>query len=176
MSELYTDYTKGVSSTQRTEIIMNNPISQLHNNIILQEFRTKFQVEENLVLNTGSWTWSVRPLQPTLGSGIISLNRYALQLSDVTVEEMSELSILVKKLETTLKLTFNYDIMNYLMLMMVDKHVHYHVIPRYNGMRNFADLEWVDNGWPSLPLLADCQHKENIRVTKKIRNTLLGNL
>ena len=144
--------------------------------IELNNFKKKFQVEENLILNTGVWSWSVRPSQPTLGSSIISLNRYALQLSDVTVEEMKELSILVKKLETTLKAAFDYDIMNYLMLMMVDNHVHYHAIPRYSGMRNFAGLEWVDNGWPSLPLLADFQNGDHIGLTEKILNTLLDNL
>ncbi len=141
----------------------------------LEEFTSKFQIENLKILSTKYWTWSVRPSQPTLGSGIISLNRYALHLSEVTKEEMADLGELVLKLENTIKSAFNYDIMNYLMLMMVDHHVHYHVIPRYNGTRKFADLEWVDNGWPVLPVLADNQHQGQSDLLLKIKNALISN-
>ena len=143
---------------------------------LLKEFRTKFCVEDNLVLNTGAWSWSVRPAQATLGAGIISLNRYALHLSDVTPEEMKELASLIKTLESSIKSVFNHDIMNYLMLMMVDHHVHYHVIPRYNGDRSFAGLEWVDNGWPALPVMGDNQHKDQPEIIKEIQKALIENI
>jgi len=53
--------------------------------------------------------------------------------------------------------------MNYMMLMMVDPDVHYHVLPRYAEPRKFADakdaalkaLEFPDSGWPALPKLAE---------------------
>lgn len=138
----------------------------------LQEFRSKFRVEELLIAQTTSWSWSVRPGQPTLGSGVVSLNRPALQLSDVTTEEMAELSGLISILESTVKKCFDYNIMNYLMLMMVDHHVHYHVIPRYDSDRNFADLLWNDNGWPALPALAENQHQDNDGILLKIKKTL----
>ena len=139
----------------------------------LNEFRNKFSVEEYQVVNTGIWTWSIRPSQPTLGSGIISLNRYALHLSDVTSEEMADLALLIHKFEKAIKSTFNHDIMNYLMLMMVDHHVHYHAIPRYSGIRTFAGLDWVDNGWPALPVLGDSQHKNQTDVLKEIQKALV---
>ncbi len=138
----------------------------------LEEFRAKFRVEELLVVNSGSWSWSVRPAQPTLGSGILSLNRYALHLSDVTAEEMQELTGLVSTLEEAIKSTFDYNIMNYLMLMMVDHHVHYHVIPRYDGARRFSGLEWVDNGWPALPALSDNQHKGQEGILESVQDSL----
>jgi len=140
----------------------------------LKEFSSKFQIENLKILSTQYWTWSVRPSQPTLGSGIISLNRYALHFSEVTEEEMADLGILISKLEKAVKSTFDYDIMNYLMLMMVDHHVHYHVIPRYNGTRQFADLEWVDNGWPALPVLADSQDKGQSDLLLKIKDELIS--
>jgi diadenosine tetraphosphate (Ap4A) HIT family hydrolase len=143
---------------------------------VLNEFKSKFNVEEHQVVNSGSWTWSVRPAQVTLGSSILSLNRYALHLSDVTSEEMTELGTLIQLMEKTIKTTFNHDIMNYLMLMMVDKHVHYHVIPRYNGIRTFSGLEWVDNGWPALPVMGDNQHKNQDEVLKDIQKTLINSL
>ena len=142
----------------------------------LAEFKLKFQVDELKIFNTKSWTWSVRPAQPTLGSGILSLNRHALHLSDVTTEEMKELGEIIPKLEKAIKSAFNHNIMNYLMLMMVDHHVHYHVIPRYDGIRQFSGLDWVDNGWPALPVMGDNQHKNQSGALLSIKEELLSSV
>ena len=81
-----------------------------------EEFRAKFRVEELNVLENRSWSWSVRPGQPTLGAGILSLNRHAGKFSDVTAEEMKGLAELVGALEGAVKTAFDHAIMNYLML------------------------------------------------------------
>mgnify|MGYP000964088017 CR=1 FL=1 len=39
------------------------------------------------------------------------------------------------------------------MLLMVDPDVHFHVIPRYAGSRQFRDLSFPDAGWPGVPAL-----------------------
>lgn len=142
----------------------------------LHEFKEKFKVEELTIVKNESWTWSVRPGQPTLGSGIISLNRYALEMSEVNPEEMKQLSELIQTVEKTLKNAFDYNIMNYLMLMMVDHHVHYHVIPRYDSKREFEGLNWVDNGWPALPILGDNQNNRSLGILEKIQQNLIVNL
>lgn len=139
----------------------------------LAEFRAKFRVDELLVLDNGAWSWSVRPGQPTLGAGVLSLNRHAPRLSDVSPAEMAELAGLIRTLERAMKAAFDYDIMNYLMLMMVDHHVHYHVIPRYDGVRQFAGVEWLDKGWPALPVLGDNQHAEHPGVLAAVRQALV---
>ena len=142
----------------------------------MEEFRAKFRVEELKVMENSSWTWSVRPGQPTLGAGILSLNRYALKLSDVTGEEMKDLADLIRAMEATIQAAFGYNIMNYLMLMMVDHHVHYHVIPRYEETRSFAGTEWVDNGWPALPLIGDSQHADDPGLLHVIQDRLKSKL
>jgi len=140
----------------------------------LEEFRAKFRVEELKLLENRSWTWSVRPGQPTLGASILSLNRYAGTFSDVTADEMQDLADLVGTLEGAIQRAFNHNIMNYLMLMMVDHHVHYHVIPRYEGTRSFAAREWADNGWPALPVLGDSQHQDDPDVLHLIQQKLIA--
>lgn len=140
----------------------------------LDEFKTKFRVNELTVIKNEAWTWSVRPNQPTLGSGIISLNRYALHLAEVIPDEMAKLGELIAIAERTIKIAFNHNIMNYLMLMMVDHHVHYHVIPRYDGSRLFSGLEWIDNGWPALPVMSDSQHKGQENVLQLIQEALIS--
>ncbi len=142
----------------------------------LEGFREKFRVAELLVLDSGAWSWSVRPGQPTLGSGVISLNRGAKTLAEVTPEEMAELSGLVKRLEAAVRTCFDHRIMNYLMLMMVDHQVHYHVIPRYDSPRRFGGREWVDNGWPQLPALSDNQHADAPDSRHAIRDALRATL
>jgi len=138
----------------------------------LEQFRTKFRVQELKVTENRSWSWSVRPGQPTLGAGILSLNRHAGRFSEVTGEEMKDLADLVGVLEGAVREAFDHAIMNYLMLMMVDHHVHYHVIPRYGETRSFAGREWVDNGWPALPVLGDSQHAEDPGLLHRIRDRL----
>ena len=139
---------------------------------MLNDFKAKFRVEELKVLENESWSWSVRPAQATLGSGILSLNRYALQLSDVTPGEMMDLGSMVGVLEKSIKVAFGHNIMNYLMLMMVDHHVHYHVIPRYDGARTFAGLEWVDKGWPALPEIGENQHADKPELLRSLQEKL----
>ena len=41
------------------------------------------------------------------------------------------------------------------MLMMVDPHVHFHVIPRYEGAREWGGVAFPDAGWPAVPQLGD---------------------
>lgn len=138
----------------------------------LVEFRTKFRVAELLVGETASWTWSVRPAQPTLGAGIIALKRFAPRFSEVTAEEMADLAALVSRVEQTVGRCFRHRIMNYLMLMMVDHQVHFHALPRYDGARDFAGRRWVDAGWPALPAFGDAQHADSPDVLLAIQSAL----
>jgi diadenosine tetraphosphate (Ap4A) HIT family hydrolase len=62
--------------------------------------------------------------------------------------------------------------MNYLMLMMVDHHVHFHALPRYDGPREFAGLTWIDGGWPALPAFGDAQHAGSPEALLEIRRVL----
>ena len=47
-----------------------------------------------------------------------------------------------------------FEKINYLMLMMVDKEVHYHVLPRYSETRKFEGVAFPDPGWPVAPDLS----------------------
>ena len=116
-------------------------------------FKEKFKVEQFLIHESKYWTWSLRPQQPTLGSGILALRRYAEAFSEITVDEGSDLSGIIKVIEEQLKTEFSYEKINYLMLMMVDPHLHFHIIPRYSQEKEFAGIKWVDKGWPGPPSL-----------------------
>ena len=114
-------------------------------------FADKFNLAHLTVRSYAFWTWSVRPMQCTLGAGVLSLNRPCPAWGETTSEENAELAQVISDAEHKLKSCFAYDKINFLMLMMVDPHVHFHVIPRYAGPTRRYGLEWVDAAWPKLP-------------------------
>lgn len=138
----------------------------------LAEFRTKFRVEELAVATSPYWTVSVRPIPSTLGACVISLNRFAERLSDVTPEEFADYARVVQGLEATLRERFSYDRINYLMLMMVDDHVHWHVLPRYETAREFAGQTWTDELWPKPPDVLANADRGTLEVLNQLRDTL----
>ena len=117
----------------------------------LEEFVVKFRRDELTVAATEHWTWSVRPGPATLGAGVISLNRFETQFGRITPDEAKDLQGVVAIAETRTREVFQPEKFNYLMLMMVDVLVHFHVVPRYAGTRAFASLEWDDPAWPKPP-------------------------
>ncbi|MFN2427518.1 MAG: HIT family protein [Candidatus Binatia bacterium] len=117
-------------------------------------FVTKFKLAELAVVRHAHWTLSIRPSQPTLGACVLSLNRPCEAWGDTTPEENAELAVVISDLECRLNACFGYDKINYLMLMMVDPHVHFHVIPRYAQRKERYGLEWIDAAWPKPPDLS----------------------
>lgn len=117
----------------------------------LTDFRQKFDVESLAIVTTHHWTWSVRPVQTTLGCGVLSLNRLCRTFGEITAEEGADLALMARELEGRLRRGFAADKVNYQMLMMMDPHVHMHVFPRYEQPRQFAGRTWVDETWPRPP-------------------------
>ncbi len=134
-------------------------------------FNEKFNVNNYLIMESAYWHLSLRPFQPTLGSAILSLSRPCENFADITTEESADLKEIVSYIEKRLKLAFSYDKINYLMLMMVDPHLHFHVIPRYSQAIEFADSHWVDETWPTAPELGGkaLNDKDAAKIIEKIR-------
>lgn len=142
--------------------------------IIMDDFKKKFKTKELLIHETEHWVWSLRPVQATLGAGVLSLKRECPVFSELNQEEFCDLNNIIKVIEKTLEQTFKYDIMNYLMLMMVDNQVHYHVIPRYERTKDFAGTSWKDSGWPGVPNLTG--DEAQVKVLNEIMNEIKKNL
>lgn len=140
----------------------------------LTEFAEKFRLEELTVLRTEHWTWSVRPVQTTVGAGILSLNRFATALGDLSEAEWADLARVTPAVERHLAAFSAPDKMNYLALMMIDAHVHFHVIPRYAQARSLVGHEWVDGAWPGPPGLADNVDLSTTPTLHAIRDALGG--
>lgn len=142
---------------------------------ILIGFKNKFKTEELKIYETNYWLWSLRPHQATLGAGILSLKRECATFGELRQEEFTDLQRIIKVIEDTMKQVFNYNIMNYLMLMMIDKQVHYHVLPRYEKEIKFLGQVWKDSSWPGIPNLAGENSDEEmlINISSHVKNNLI---
>lgn len=140
----------------------------------LKEFNQKFLVKEFIIFETEFWKWSLRPHQATLGASIISLKRSCNAFSLLNKEEFEDLYNIISMCEPILKSLFNYDKINYLMLMMVDEQVHYHVIPRYETPIELFNEVWKDSSWPGLPNLNG--EKNSVDKLKKIKNLIISEM
>ena len=106
-----------------------------------------------LVGETDAWMALVRPKQPTFGALVLICKEPAEAFSDLSPAAFADLALAVGAVERLLRGVVNYDKINYLMLMMVDRDVHFHVIPRYEGARVHEGRTFTDAGWPAAPAL-----------------------
>jgi diadenosine tetraphosphate (Ap4A) HIT family hydrolase len=132
----------------------------------------KFGYPDSLVRDFDHWVVLLRPGQVTLGSLVLAAKSAATAFGALPPEAHAELAIITREIETTLKAAIDYERINYLMLMMVDPNVHFHVFPRYQGSRKFDGLDFEDKGWPGPP---DLKSAVEIPVLtfKKLRNLLI---
>ncbi len=111
----------------------------------------KFGHPATLVREYAHWVVLLRPAQPTLGSLVLAAKSDATAFGALPQEFHAELASVTADIESVLTAAIGYDRINYLMLMMVDPHVHFHVIPRYDGSRERDGIDLPDRGWPKPP-------------------------
>ena len=111
----------------------------------------KFGYPATLVRDYTHWVLLVRPAQVTAGSLILAAKSDVTAYGELPKAAFTEQATIVAELEHMLRGAVNMDKINYLMLMMLDPHVHFHIFPRYQGERSFAGLELADHGWPGPP-------------------------
>ncbi|MCG8464203.1 MAG: HIT family protein [Xanthomonadales bacterium] len=113
----------------------------------------KFGYTTGLIYESEHWVVLLRPQQVTLGALILGAKSDALSYGELPPAAFSEMHGVIHNLEACLARAFQYKKMNYLMLMMVDPHVHYHVLPRFDEAQSFAGVRFEDPGWPGPPRL-----------------------
>ena len=111
----------------------------------------KFGYPASLLREYRSWVVLLRPAQPTLGSLILACKEDATSLGAVSAAAYAELATATAELEHALRTAFNFQKINYLALMMVDPHVHFHVIPRYSEPLQFEGATHRDATFPKPP-------------------------
>ena len=130
---------------------MNKPATS--KSINLNATMRKFGAPQTIIRQYQCWSVLLRPAQATLGALVLAAHEPAKAFSELSLASFTELHVVTRHLESALAKAFRYDKINYLMLMMVDPDVHFHVIPRYAQPKAFADMEFIDAGWPAMPNL-----------------------
>jgi len=133
----------------------------------------KFGYPKNVVAEYDHWVVLLRGMQSTLGSLILACNEDAESLPAVSPAAYAQLPAVTAALERALHEAFGFDKINYLLLMMVDKHVHFHVLPRYSTPRTFEGVEFKDPGWPRAPALGEATQVPD-DTFEKLRAHLAG--
>lgn len=133
-----------------------------------------FDEKHNLIREYTHWKLLIRNRNTTLGNCVAVTKRHMEKLSEIHPEEMAEFALVARDIEHALSAAFQHDKINYQMLMMKDRHTHYHILPRYASARRFAEIEWTDEGWPLLP----GAQKENVpqKTLDVIRQTIQQHL
>ncbi|TDW59179.1 diadenosine tetraphosphate (Ap4A) HIT family hydrolase [Novosphingobium sp. PhB55] len=126
-------------------------MNAMQGNVAANATMEKFGHPHTLVAEFAHWVVLARPAQPTLGSLVLAAKSDATAFGDLPGEAHAELKVATAAIEAALGKAVGYARLNYLMLMMVDPHVHFHVIPRYEGAREWQGREFVDCGWPKVP-------------------------
>ena len=113
----------------------------------------KFGYPTTLIHELRHWLVLLRPAQVTLGSLVLAAKSEVTAFSELSPEAFAEQGEAVRLIESALATFVTYERINYLMLMMVDPNVHFHVIPRYSEARTWYGVEFPDAGWPGPPQL-----------------------
>ncbi len=125
----------------------------------------KFGYPHSLVCDYRHWCVLLRPAQATLGALVLGAKGEDRAFSELSPEAFAELPLITYEIERGLKSFRRYDRINYLMLMMVDPHVHFHVLPRYEKAQVYDGQTFTDAGWPSVPDLKSApQLSEDTRL------------
>ena len=115
------------------------------------ETMRKFGYPDSLIREYEHWVVLLRPAQVTLGSLILAAKSEATAFGALPPGAHAELAAVTKEIEASLLAEIGYEKINYLMLMMVDPHVHFHVLPRYSDAKGIEGIELRDAGWPGQP-------------------------
>jgi diadenosine tetraphosphate (Ap4A) HIT family hydrolase len=117
----------------------------------------RFGYPDTLIREYEHWLVLLREPQATLGSLVLCAKADVTEFSALPKQSFEEMDTVVGEIENALKAAFSYDKINYLMLMMVDPNVHFHVIPRYAEAASACGLTIADPGWPALPQLGEAR-------------------
>ncbi|RYE76558.1 MAG: HIT family protein [Oxalobacteraceae bacterium] len=135
----------------------------------MNETIVKFGYPATQVAEYEHWLVVLRPAQPTLGSLVLAAKSDATAFGDLPAKAHAELKQVTVAIEQALRGFVDYAKLNYLMLMMVDPYVHFHVIPRYEGERTWSGHSFVDAGWPKVPELGSAVTLEMDEIATLIK-------
>jgi diadenosine tetraphosphate (Ap4A) HIT family hydrolase len=100
-----------------------------------------------LIAQSERWSVVLNADQTLLGRCFLLLRRPESDVTALTDAEVTELWSVARKTKSVLASLWEPEHFNYAFLMNLDPQVHFHVIPRYKGRREFAGGTFVDGSF-----------------------------
>jgi diadenosine tetraphosphate (Ap4A) HIT family hydrolase len=97
-----------------------------------------------VVLANDYWTLVFNENQATVGRVFFALNRHETDIAALTEDEVTSLWAFLRETKGALTALFAPDHFNYMFLMNLTPHAHFHIFPRYKEAREFAGQTWAD--------------------------------
>lgn len=98
-----------------------------------------------VILSQDHWTLVLNENQATLGRVFFALNRHETDIAALSDAEVLSLWAFVRETKAALSALFTPDHYNYLFLMNLTPHVHFHIFSRYAAPREFAGQSFADS-------------------------------
>lgn len=137
----------------------------------------KFGFPGSLIATWDHWYLLLRPGQVTLGSLVLYCREEVTAYGELSAAAIEEQRLILHRLEGALRDLLGNDKINYLMLMMVDPEVHFHILPRFAEPVAFEGQVFPDAAWPGPCNLGAClelQPEVRLTLQEKIRGRLAG--
>ena len=132
----------------------------------------KKMLESFKILEGKFWHIEIHLNQCHLGRCVIVLNTHFENFTDLSDEQVSELWVFIKKIEKTIKKSFNCDLVNYTVLGNIDKHLHVHVVPRYSSPKTFSGVTFTDERFGK----NYAPYDKNFQVTNGVKQKIVKKL
>lgn len=144
----------------------------------------KFIRERNygdLMMETNYWLICLAPNQSNIGTSVVALKRHYGTLNGLKMEEWLDFGDVVKKMEYSLRKSFNATMFNWGALMNSDylqenpdPHIHWHFIPRYNHDVEFEGVLFQDIYFGSMHPRPE--RELSSRMRKRIMERIIENI
>ena len=134
----------------------------------------KFGYPDTLIKEYEHWVVLLRPAQVTAGSLVLAAKSDATEYGKLPSAFYHEQGVVIAEVEAMLSRVIGYEKINYLMLMMVDPHIHFHVFPRYGSPRFLGKNEFVDTGWPGQPDLNSARELDAVSIVEAVGLLRMG--
>jgi diadenosine tetraphosphate (Ap4A) HIT family hydrolase len=133
----------------------------------------KFGYSKNLIKEYDYWVVLYRPQQVTIGSLVLICKENKFNLGDLSKSAYVEFRLVIQDIEIFLYKKLGANKINYIALMMVDPHVHFHIIPRYSSKIIINEKLYNDIYWPKPPNVLDeikINESEKLHIIKYFQN------
>lgn len=101
-----------------------------------------------VIAESDYWRLVLNKNQNLLGKCFLVLHRHLEAVPQLSPTEWMDLHQQLSRATAVLTLAFSPDHFNYSFLQNQDRHIHFHLIPRYKGVRWFVDIEFYDPDYP----------------------------